>query len=147
MPMLSLAEAAKHCGVNRSTILRAVKSGKVSGSRNDDGSWSVETSELFRVFEPKADTSAPPQLAQRDAATDALVAELRAVIADLRRDRDAWRDQAERLALATSASPRASPDAPPQPEQPRTAVPSTGPRPVAPPSRLRRAWRWMRATG
>src|SRR5262245_65397530 len=99
MPMLSLAEAAKHCGVNRSTILRAVKSGKMSGIRNDDGSWSVETSELFRVFEPKADTNAAPQPAQRDAATDALVAELRTVIADLRRDRAAWRAAAGRVAL------------------------------------------------
>jgi hypothetical protein len=146
MPMLSLAEAAKHCGVNRSTILRAVKSGKVSGTRNDDGSWSVEASELFRVFEPKADTSAAPQGAQRDTATDALVAELRAVIADLRRDRDAWREQAERLSLITSAPPKASGDAPPQPEQARTTVPTIGPKP-AEPSRLRRAWRWMRATG
>src|SRR5262249_61896692 len=106
------------------------------GTRNDDGSWSVEASELFRVFEPKADTSAAPQPAQRDAATDALVAELRAVIADLRRDRDAWRDQAERLALATPAAPKASSEAAPQPAQP-----------VEQPSRLRRAWRWMRATG
>jgi hypothetical protein len=138
MPMLSLAEAAKHCGVNRSTILRAVKSGKMSGNRQDDGSWQVEASELFRVFEPKPNTSAAPQAAHYDAATDALVAELRAVIADLRRDRDAWRDQAERLALITSAPPKASGDAPPQPEQPRTAEPS---------SRLRQAWRWMRATG
>jgi hypothetical protein len=118
----------------------------MSGTWNDDGSWSVEASELFRVFEPKADTSARPQPAQRDAATDALVAELRAVIADLRRDRDAWREQAERLALAASAPPKASPDAAPQPEQPRTAVPTIGPRP-AEPSRFRRAWRWMRATG
>jgi hypothetical protein len=137
MPTLSLAEAAKHCGVNRSTILRAVKSGKMSGTRNDDGSWSVEPSELFRVFEPKADTSAAPQGAQRDAATDALVAELRAVIADLRRDRDAWRDQAER-------PPRASSDATPQPEEVRTAVPTIGPRL---PSRFLRAWRLMRGTG
>jgi hypothetical protein len=147
MPMLSLAEAAKHCGVNRSTILRAVKSGKVSGTRNDDGSWSVEASELFRVFEPKADTSAAPQAAQPDAAIDALVGELRAVIADLRRDRDAWREQAERLALITSAPPKASSDATPQPEQAGTAVPTIGPKPAEQPSRLRRAWRWMRATG
>jgi len=35
----------------------------------------------------------------QDAQTDALVAELRAVIADLRRDRDEWREQAQRLAL------------------------------------------------
>ena len=87
-----------------------------------------------------------PQPAPHDAATDALVAELRAVIADLRRDRDAWRDQAERLALATSAPPRASSDATPQPEQARTAVPTIGPKPTGP-SSLRRAWRWMRATG
>jgi hypothetical protein len=118
----------------------------MSGTWNDDGSWSVEASELFRVFEPKADTSARPQPAQRDAATDALVAELRAVIADLRRDRDAWREQSERLALITSAPPRASGGVAPQPEQARTAVPPIGPT-LAEPSRLRRAWRWMRTTG
>jgi hypothetical protein len=99
------------------------------------------------VFEPKADTTAPPWPAQRDAATDALVAELRAVIADLRRDRDAWRDQAERLALITPAPPRASGDATPQSEPARTAVPTIGPRPIEQPSRLRRAWRWMQARG
>ena len=65
---------------------------------------------------------------------------LRAVIADLRRDRDgsatrasAWRDQAERLSLSGSASPRASRDALPKPEQPRTTEPS---------NRLVRVWRW-----
>ena len=36
-----------------------------------------------------------------DAATDALIAELRGVIADLRADRDVWREQAQRLALPT----------------------------------------------
>ena len=65
---------------------------------------------------------------------------LRAVIADLRRDRDGsatkaseWRDQAERLSLGGSASPRASHDALPKPEQPRTTEPS---------NRLVRVWRW-----
>jgi hypothetical protein len=58
------------------------------------------------------------------------------VIADLRRDCDAWRDQAERLALATSAPHRTSSEAAPQPAQLAGQL-----------SRLRRAWRWMRTTG
>lgn len=92
----TLQRAADACGVNKSTILRAVKSGRISGSKDDAGVWHVEAVELHRVFPPvEASSAAVPQ----HASTDALVAELRAVIADLRQDRDAWRAQAERLAL------------------------------------------------
>jgi excisionase family DNA binding protein len=100
---LTLAEAAQATGLNRSTVLRAIKSGKISGTRDGNGNWSVEPVELFRVFPPAdATPKAMPQDAQAlaaAAATDALVAELRAVIADLRQDRDQWREQAQRLAL------------------------------------------------
>jgi hypothetical protein len=99
----TLAEAAAACGVNKSTVLRAVKSGRISGTRDDLGVWHVEAVELHRVFPPvasaAASTEAMPHHAPPDPATDALVAELRAVIADLRRDRDEWREQAQRLAL------------------------------------------------
>jgi hypothetical protein len=46
--------------------------------------------------------------------TDALVAELRSVIADLRQDRDHWREQAQRLALTASTAST------PKPEKPMT---------------------------
>ena len=56
-----------------------------------NGSWRVQPVELFRVFAPVASaaarTEAMPQVAQADS-TDALVSELRSVIADLRQDRD-----------------------------------------------------------
>jgi hypothetical protein len=65
--------------------------------------WHVEAAEVHRVFPPvapaAASTEAVPHHAPPDPATDAVVAELRAVIADLRRDRDEWREQAQRLAL------------------------------------------------
>src|SRR3954469_17646958 len=78
---LTLAEAAAQVGVNRSTILRAVKSGKISGTRDDDGAWHVEPAELFRVFEPaQPEAEAEPQ----HALTNALVAELRARLEDMR---------------------------------------------------------------
>jgi hypothetical protein len=95
---ITLAQAAERCGVNRSTLLRAVKSSRISGARDDAGNWTVDPAEVFRVFPPKQ-TPQPAQASPGDAATDALVAELRAVIADLRSDRDAWREQAQRLAL------------------------------------------------
>lgn len=48
---LSLIEAARLVGCNRSTILRAIKSGKISGTRHEaSGGWIVEPAELFRVW-------------------------------------------------------------------------------------------------
>ena len=116
----TLAEAAAACGINKSTVLRAVKSGRISGTKDEFGTWHVEAVELHRVFPPAtASSEAMPRHAPPDAATDALVAELRAVIADLRQDRDQWREQAQRLALPA-------------------------PRPAEPPVTW---WRWLRSTG
>jgi hypothetical protein len=93
----SLAEAAQATGMNRSTILRAIKSGKISGLRDNNGAWAVEPVELHRVLPP---ASVWPPQAPRDAQTDALVAELRAQLAEMRSQRDAWQGIAERLALS-----------------------------------------------
>lgn len=46
----SLRQAAEVCGKSRSTIHRALKSGKLSGTRDDNGDWSIDESELARVF-------------------------------------------------------------------------------------------------
>jgi hypothetical protein len=64
-------------------------------------------------------------------------AEVRAIIADLRRlrqERDRWHDQADHW--RGQAQPLALPEPGAQPAEPLAAL-----------SRLRRAWRWMRATG
>lgn len=47
---LSLIKAAEAVGKSKSTISRAIKSGKLSARRNDDGSYSIDASELSRVF-------------------------------------------------------------------------------------------------
>jgi hypothetical protein len=60
-----------------------------------------------------------PQHAQ----TDALVAELRAQLAEMRSQRDAWQGVAERLALSAPKPPE------PEPEAAMTW------------------WRWLRSTG
>lgn len=48
---LTLGEAAKATGKAKTTIQRAVKSGKVSGgSRGVNGEYQIDPSELFRVY-------------------------------------------------------------------------------------------------
>lgn len=48
----SLAEAAKASGKSKMTIQRAIKGGRMSASRNDDGSYDIDPAELHRVFAP-----------------------------------------------------------------------------------------------
>jgi excisionase family DNA binding protein len=123
----TLGEAARQCGVAKGTISKAIKTGKLSATRREDGSWSIDNAELARYLEVNGhrfrsetvETDQPETGAETSAATDALVAELRAVIADLRRDRDEWREQAQRLALPA-------------------------PKPAEKPMSW---WRWLRTTG
>ena len=46
----SLAEAARASGKSKMTIQRAIKSGEISASRNEDGSYDIDPSELHRMF-------------------------------------------------------------------------------------------------
>lgn len=48
----TLSEAAKATGKNKTTIQRAIKSGKVSAGKGDGGSYEIDPSELHRVFPP-----------------------------------------------------------------------------------------------
>jgi hypothetical protein len=51
---LTQAEAARAAGVSRTQILRAIKGGKVSAEKLEDGSVRIDGSELLRVW-PDAD--------------------------------------------------------------------------------------------
>lgn len=46
----TLGEAAKHTGLSKPTLQRAIKSGKLSASRNEDGSYSIDPAELERAY-------------------------------------------------------------------------------------------------
>ena len=49
---LNLTAAALLAGVNRSTIARAVKSGRLSATKNETGERCIDQAELLRVFGP-----------------------------------------------------------------------------------------------
>lgn len=50
MTKLSASQAAKETGKSIPTITRAIKSGKLSGLKLDDGGYEIDAAELFRVF-------------------------------------------------------------------------------------------------
>ena len=75
---------------------------KISASKDEQGEWRIEPAELHRVYPPAQANEARPEQAHQEA----LIAELRNALADMRRDRDEWREQAQRLALL---APKAEP--------------------------------------
>jgi hypothetical protein len=97
--MISLAMAAEETGLAKSTIWRAIKSGRVSAARADDGTWSIDPAELFRAFPKRPENDESKQSATSSAALETEVRLLREMLDEMRRDRDAWRHQAERLVL------------------------------------------------
>lgn len=109
--MITITEASDATRVSKSTILRSIKSGRISASRNDAGAFMIDPAELARVFPDASRRDSP---ANQDAAPEAadvalarLTAELdgeRRLSAELREDRDQWRDQARRLAIAGPAA-------------------------------------------
>jgi hypothetical protein len=69
---LTLPQAAKATGKDRTTLYRAIKSGKVSASKNAAGDYQVDVAELIRVYGPlKAATLQTPaaEVAQQPGAT------------------------------------------------------------------------------
>lgn len=66
---LSLGQAAKETGMDKSTISRAIKSGKLSAVRKENGGYAIDPAELFRVFAPASKATTPPGFAS-DTALD-----------------------------------------------------------------------------
>jgi len=58
MTALSLSGAAATTGLNKTTALRSIKSGKISGTRDPLGQWRIDAAELHRVYPPVADAAA-----------------------------------------------------------------------------------------
>jgi hypothetical protein len=117
--MLSLSGAASAAGIAKSTIWRAIKSGRVSATKTETGSYKIDPAELFRVFPAPNKEAAMKQnsTAVERATSSALEAQigamrevgslLREQLEDVRKDRDAWRAQAEaNQRLLIDARPR-----------------------------------------
>jgi hypothetical protein len=86
---LSLQQAAAATGKEKSTISRAIKSGRMSATIKESGKYEIDHAELFRVFPPKPAPDASTDTMQQNApeqkggATDAIASEIRELRARL----------------------------------------------------------------
>ena len=116
MAGLTLSQAAKASGKSKSTLSRAIKMGRLSATRLDDGNFSIDPAELFRAYPAtpsnpyderpieRSATPIPAEFQSRISMLELLlekereaVAREREISADLKEDRDRWRQQAARL--------------------------------------------------
>ena len=132
----NLATAAMATGVNKSTILRSIKAGRISATKNDTG-WTIEVAELHRVFPPLPPiaTGEAPAM-PRDATIDALVQVLRQQVEDMRQERNRWH-------AAFEASQQQHMRLLPPPATDSAAVDNLE---IDRGNRWQRAWRWMQKT-
>lgn len=120
--MLTLGQAARLTGTSKTTLTRAIKAGRLSATRHDDGSYGIDPSDLARVYDiiheipatssatgavvhqatPPRDHGATPETPALQAEIEGLRAQLalmRDQLADVKDQRDGWRRQAETLLL------------------------------------------------
>jgi len=99
--MLTLTEATEQTGKSKSTLLRAIRSGKLSANKNEHGDYRVDPSELFRVYKPVAHHDEPFGASTQQADIDLMAPELLEMIREKDQElselRDDLKDSNKRL--------------------------------------------------
>jgi hypothetical protein len=121
MTILSLGQAARLTGLGKTTLTRAIKNGRLSAAvtkmadmRLTPPNWRACIPSRLQVRRSRlpvpwhatanADATADTELRHRLATAEERLSELKAMVEDLRRDRDVWRDMAQARLLPAPAS-------------------------------------------
>lgn len=102
MPITPL-DAANRTGKSKTAILKAIKSGRISATKNGNGQWQIDPAELFRVYpavsvEGGTDSTAEHSRLQTEVELlRQRCGMLEDQLVDLKEDRDHWRQQATAL--------------------------------------------------
>ena len=113
----TLGEAAKATGKSKSTISKAIKKGRISALKGSNGAYSIDPSELHRVYpvilqetvtieqedtykSPETDTAKENKIRELDIllkASEQRLEDRGEQLSDIKEDRDKWRQQATAL--------------------------------------------------
>jgi excisionase family DNA binding protein len=105
---LTLGQAAKHTGVSKSYLSKLIRTGKITAERQPNGEFRIDPSELDRIPEMRSQGRAENSPRERSDTPEntgwerernllmMLLQDREHQIQDLRQERDAWRQQAER---------------------------------------------------
>ena len=106
--VFTLGQAAKATGKSKGTISNAIRDGRLSVMSKDGGSYQIAASELFRVFPPNGSLNVQNEQSrtpEKDGLNRRLEVEVEQLrerlrekderIAEIRAERDEWREQAK----------------------------------------------------
>lgn len=102
-----MGEAARRVGRSKGTLSKAIAAGRLRYAEKTKSGYLIALDELERVFPPRdrspSTRSSSPESGTERGADDARLLRMeldlvRQQLDDVRADRDAWRDQARRLA-------------------------------------------------
>ncbi len=105
----TLGQAAKATGKQKSTLLDAIRKGRISAAKDDFGRYQIDPAELHRVYPPNPASvrleheETPPNpykttlLEEKIRFLERELARLERVENDLRTDRDHWREEAQQV--------------------------------------------------
>ena len=109
---LTLGQAAKQAGISKSYLSRLIKGGRISAERQENGEFRIDLSELDRLAEirgrghdggnstsERLETPRELVLQREVELLRELLADKEQTLEDVRRERDAWRQQAQTLLL------------------------------------------------
>ena len=113
---LTLGQAARQAGISKSYLSRLIKSGKVSAERQSNGEFRIDPSELDRLernrtherdqdntTSERLETPQELVLKREVELLRELLADKEQTLADVRAERDAWRQQAQTFLLTGGA--------------------------------------------
>jgi hypothetical protein len=103
MTTLSLGQAARLTGRGKTMLARAI-SGRLFAASKEDGGSNIDGAESARVYPFPAPVETVAELRTRLTLAEERLSELKAMLEDMRRDRDAWREQAQTRLLPAPAA-------------------------------------------
>ena len=106
MTTLSLGQAARLTGRGKKILARAISGRFLTDSKEDgkeDGDHNMDAAESARVYPSPAPVETVAELRTRLALAEQRLSDLKAMLEDMRRDRDAWREQAQTRLLPAPA--------------------------------------------
>ncbi|HVI62177.1 MAG TPA: hypothetical protein VM910_06245 [Bradyrhizobium sp.] len=104
MTTLSLGQTARLTGRGKTILARAISGRFFTGSK-EEGGHNMGGAESVRVYPFPAPVETVDELRTRLALAEERLSELKAMLEDIRRDRDAWREQAQTRLLPAPAAP------------------------------------------
>jgi hypothetical protein len=104
MTTLSLEQAARLTGRGKMILARAISGRYFVGSKEEDVNNS-DGAESARVYPFPAPVESVAELRTRLALAEERLTELKTMLEDMQRDRDAWREQAQTRLLPAPAAP------------------------------------------